>query len=217
MTIRVLLADDHIVVRQGLRALLAAEPDMEVVAEAGDGMTATRLAQELAPDVVVMDAAMPGMNGVAATREIAAKAPAAKIVALTMHTDRRFVREMLRAGACGYVQKGCSFEEVARAVRMAALGRPYLSAFVAGVVAKDYGSRLRKENGTGHFDLTPREREVLRLLAEGKSPKEIAVTFGVNVKTVSSHRRSIMIKLGITTMAGLIKYAIREGLTSPET
>lgn len=217
MAIRVLLVDDHIVVRQGLKALLAGEPDMAVVGEAGDGRTAAQLAQELLPDVIVMDVAMPGMNGAEATREIAAKAPDARIVALTMYADRRFVGEMLRAGARGYVQKGCSFEEVAQAIRMVASGHRYLSAFVAEIVAKDYGNRLRREEATGRFALTPREREMLRLLAEGNTPKEIATAFGVSVKTVSSHRRSIMLKLGIGNTAGLIKYAIREGLTSSET
>jgi two-component system response regulator NreC len=212
MSIRVLLADDHKIVRQGLRSLLEKQHGMEVIAEAEDGRTAVQLARKLSPDVVVMDIAMPDLNGIGATRQIIAEAPGVKVVALSMHSDKRFVTRMLRAGASGYLLKDCAFEELARAISAVVANQIYLSLGIAGVVVEDY---VRHVPETGP-SLTPRECEVLQLLAEGSSTKEIAARLHVSVKTVETHRRHIMEKLDIHTIAELTKYAIREGLTSPE-
>jgi len=216
MSIRILLADDHKIVREGLRALLEKQPGMEVIAEAEDGRTTVRLARELSPDVVIMDVAMPDLNGIGATDQIIAEAPDVKVVALSMHSDRRFVMEMFKAGASGYLLKDCAFEELARAVRAVAAGQTYLSPGIAGVVIKDYVRRLSETNSAFSI-LTSREHEVLQLLAEGKSTKQIASRLHVSVKTVETHRRHIMEKLDIHSVAELTKYAIREGLTPLET
>lgn len=213
MSIRVLLADDHRIVRQGLRGLLEKEGDIEVVAEAAEGRTALRLARDMCPDVVVMDIAMPDMNGIGATRHILAQAPGVKVVTLSMHSDRRFVAEMLKAGASGYLLKDCAFEELAQAVRTVAGGQTYLSPGIAGVVIRDYVRHL-SEVDSAYSALTPREQEVLQLLAEGKTIRQIASCLQVSMKTVETHRRHIMSKLDIHSIAQLTKYAIREGLTS---
>lgn len=215
MSIRILLADDHKILCEGLRALLENEPNMEVIADAADGRTTVKLARELSPDVVIMDVAMPGLNGIVATRQITDEVPGVKVVALSMHSDRRFVTAMLKAGALGYVLKECAFEELARAVHTVVKGIIYLSTKAADVVVKDYLRRLPETNSTAYCLLTPRECEVLQLLAEGKSTKQIASLLHVNIKTVQSHRRHIMEKLDIHSTSGLTKYAIREGLVSP--
>ncbi len=212
MSIGVLLADDHRIIRQGLRSLLEKQPDMEVVAEAENGRTAVQLARRLSPDVVVMDIAMPDLNGIEATQQIIAEAPGVKIVALSMHSDKRFVARMLKAGASGYLLKDCAFEELARAIRTVAVNQIYLSPGIAGVVVEDFVRHVSETDSS----LTPREREVLQLLAEGSSTKEIAARLQVSVKTVETHRRHIMEKLDIHTIAELTKYAIRQGLTSLE-
>jgi DNA-binding NarL/FixJ family response regulator len=230
---KVLLVDDHRIVREGLKSLLAAQPDMQVVAEAADGRQAVQLAKEMAPDVVVMDVAMPQLNGIEATRQIAADEPGMKVVALSMHSDRRFVSEALKAGASGYVLKDGAFDELISAIRAVVSDRVYLSPRVAGVVVEDYVRRLPARNGNGGhanpgtadeaaarrgaFDaLTPREREVLQLMAEGYATKEVAHRLHVSVKTVETHRRQIMEKLDLHSVAELTKYAIREGLTTLE-
>ena len=228
---KVLLADDHRIVREGLKSLLAAQPDMEVVAEAADGRQAVQMARDLAPDVVVMDVAMPQLNGIEATRQIAADEPGMKVVALSMHSDRRFVSEALKAGASGYVLKDGAFDELISAIRAVVSDKVYLSPRVAGVVVEDYVRRLPPRDGShvlhagaaaqparhGAFDaLTPREREVLQLMAEGYATKEVAHRLSVSVKTVETHRRNLMEKLGLDSVAELTKYAIREGLTSVE-
>lgn len=216
MTIRVLVADDHKILREGLRSLLESQDDMEVVAEAEDGRTAVGLARELKPDVVVMDVAMPDLNGIEATRQIVADSPNVAVIGLSMHSDRRFVAGMLSAGAYGYLLKDCTFDELVEAIRSVVAGRRYLSPAVTGVVVDDYVRRLTKEESVPCSVLTAREREVLQLLAEGKSTKEMASQLHVSVKTIETHRQKIMEKLGLHSVAELTKYAIREGLVSLE-
>ena len=217
MSTKILLADDHKITRQGLRSLLEKQPDMKVVAEAEDGREAVRLARELHPDVVIMDVSMPDLNGMAATRQILGKSKKVKIIALSMHSDTLFISEMLKSGASGYLLKDCAFEELREAIRTVIAGNIYLSPAISDVVVDDYLHRLSK---TGPSDsgevLTDREREVLQLMAEGKSTKQIARELYISVKTVETHRRQIMNKLNIHTVAELTKYAIRKGLTSLE-
>lgn len=210
MSIRVLLADDHKIVREGLRSLLEKQHGIEVIAEAENGRTAVRLARKLSPDVVVMDIAMPDLNGIGATFQIIAESPGVKVIALSMHSDRRFVARMFKAGASGYLLKDCAFEELDRAINAVVANQIYLSPGIAGVVVEDFVSHLPDT------DLTPRECEVLQLLAEGNGTKQIASRLHVSVKTIEAHRRQIMEKLGIHSIAELTKYAIREGLTSLE-
>jgi len=217
MSIRILLADDHKITRQGLRSLLEKQPDMEVVAEAEEGRTAVRLVRELVPNVVIMDVSMPDLNGMEATRQIVGEFPNVKIIALSMHSDSLFVTEMLRSGASGYLLKDCAFEELERAIRTVVADKTYLSPSISGLVVDDYLHRLSKADFSDSEVLTDREREVLQLMAEGKSTKQIALRLHISVKTVETHRRQIMNKLDIHTVAELTKYAIRKGLTSLET
>ena len=216
MSIRILLADDHKITREGLRSLLEKQQDMDVVAEAENGRTAVRLAHELLPNVVIMDVTMSDLNGVEAARQIVGRLPNVKIIALSMHSDSLFVTEMLRSGASGYLLKDCAFNELALAIRAVASGKTYLSPSISGVVVEDYLHRLTKTNSSSSEILTDREREVLQLMAEGKSTKQIALKLSISVKTVETHRRQIMNKLDIHTVAELTKYAIRKGLTSLE-
>lgn len=215
MSIRILLADDHEIVRQGLRSLLEKESDMQVVGEAADGRNAVRLAQELAPHVVLMDITMPDLNGVEATRQIIARDKSVRIIALSMHSGRRFMAETLKAGASGYLLKECAVAELIGAIRTVIAGRVYLSPRVTDIVVDDYVRHVPSSEGLGG-NLTAREREVLQLIAEGRTTKEIAGRLYVSVKTVEAHRAQIMEKLRIRSVAGLTKFAIHEGLTSPE-
>ena len=217
MNARILLVDDHKITRQGLRSLLEKENDMQVVAEAEEGRTAVRLVRELMPDLVIMDVSMPDMNGMEATRQIVAEFPAAKGIALSMHSDTLFATEMLKSGASGYLLKDCAFEELARAIRTVMDGKTYLSPSISSVVVEDYLHRLSKTDFSNADVLTNREREVLQPLAEGKSTKQIALKLHISVKTVETHRRQIMEKLDIHSVAELTKYAIRKGFTSLET
>ena len=213
MPIRILLADDHQIMRQGLSALLQGQPDMEVVAEAGEGRTALNLARELAPDVIVMDVAMPNLNGIETARMVGNELPNIKVIALSMHSDRRFVKEMLKAGAQGYLLKDCDPEELIRAIRSVIANQAYLSPQVAGSVIDGFVRQSVDAQGSAYSVLSSREREVLQLLAEGMSTKAISGRLNVSSKTIETHRRNIMDKLGIQNMAELIKYALREGLT----
>lgn len=217
MSIRILLADDHKITRQGLRSLLEKQDDMEVVAEAENGRIAFRLVDELLPDVVIMDVTMPDLNGVEATHQIVTKYPDVKVIALSMHSDSLFVTEMLRSGAAGYLLKDCAFEELTRAIRAVMDDKTYLSPSISGVVVEDYLHRLSKSHFSRSEVLTDREREVLQLMAEGKSTKQIALKLHISVKTVETHRRQIMNKLDIHTIAELTKYAVRKGITSLDT
>jgi DNA-binding NarL/FixJ family response regulator len=214
MSIAVVLADDHSILREGLRALLEQDPDLDVVGEAGDGRETVGVVGRLRPDVVVMDVAMPGLNGVDATRRIKAASPGVKVLALSVHTEAEFIHEMLHAGASGYVQKGCSVEELGRAIRTVAEGHTYLGPVAADVVASSYLRSPQPGHPPPPTTLTPREREVIQLIAEGGSAKQIAAALGVSVKTVSAHRRGAMDKLGLGGTADIVKYAIRAGLVS---
>jgi DNA-binding NarL/FixJ family response regulator len=215
MATRVFLVDDHKIMRQGLKSLLAREPDMEVVGEAEDGRLAIDQAREARPDVVLMDISMPGLNGIDATRRLVENAPGLKIVALSAHSDRNMVREILKAGAMGYVVKDSAVEELMQAVRTAIGGRVYLSPRVAGLVVEGFVEERGLGGPSGVFNrLTAREREVLQLMAEGKATKEVARALSVSVKTAETHRRAIMQKLDLHSVAELTKYAVREGLTS---
>ncbi len=214
MTIRVLIADDHKILRQGLITLLQGESDIEVVGEADDGYKTMELIKESQPDVVIMDVAMPNLNGVEVTRQVVAAFPGIRIIALSMHADRRFVVGMLAAGAWGYLLKDSAFEELALSIRSVMDYRVYLSPGIAGVVVKDYMDRLMASGSLDAAALTSRETEVLQLLAEGKTTADIASLLEISVKTVETHRKQIMDKLNLHSVAELTKYAIREGLTS---
>ncbi|MBW2278894.1 MAG: response regulator transcription factor [Deltaproteobacteria bacterium] len=210
-----MLVDDHAILRDGLRALLEQQDDMCVVAEAGDGREAVRLVGESEPAVVVIDIGMPELNGVEATKRIVAGHPDIKVIALSMHGDRRFVVEMLRAGVSGYVLKDSAAQELVQGIRQAIAGKVFLGTGVADVVVDEVLLRLEREDTTAQT-LTKREREVVQLLAEGASTREIAGKLFISVKTVETHRANIMRKLGLRSVAELTKYAIREGLTSVE-
>ena len=236
--LRVILADDHQIIRQGIRRLLDARDDMQVVGEADDGQQAIELVAAEHPDVVIADISMPRLNGVEATRRIRATDGHVKVVVLSVHTDPRIVNQCLGAGASGYVPKGASVEELAEAVRVAARGQVYLSPLISQAVVNDFrnpngaggsggavvgdgGTALDGQGGDGRERVVPvpdpglsaREREVLRLVAEGETTKGIAARLGVSVKTVETHRRKIMSKTGLGSVAELTKYALREGLT----
>ncbi len=212
---RILIADDHKIMRDGLRAILEKHPNMTVVGEAANGREAVAAAHKVKPDVVVMDVSMPDLNGIEAARKIVAKMPEVKIVALSMNSDRRYVLAMFAAGASGYLLKNSASEELTRAIEVVTSGQKYVSPLVSDtVIASAVGEPAAAEAGTKAAALTGREREVLQLLAEGRTSKEIATKLGVAVSTVETHRRQIMDKLAIRSIAELTKYAIREGLTS---
>ena len=214
MTTKILIADDHKILREGLRSMLQSEKGFEVVGEAGDGRTAVSMAMERHPDVVIIDIAMPDLNGIEATRQINAKLPRVKVIALSMYADGRFIRDVLDAGASGYLLKDSAFEELSGAIRAVAKGGMYLSPAITEVVIKNYVQSSPSVSRPARSILTAREREVLQPLAEGKTTKEIAGLLGVSVKTIETHRKQVMDKLKIRSVAELTKYAIREGLTS---
>ena len=207
MPLHILLADDHVVVRQGLRALLE-RAGFEVVGEAGDGQQAIRLAEELQPDVAVLDVAMPLLNGIDAARGIIKVSPRTRTLLLTMYTEGRNVLAGLRAGVRGVVVKSRAFDELLRAIQTICKGDTYLSPDVSNVVVESYVASA----DTREPYLRDRERQVLQLVAEGKTTKEVAATLGISVKTAESHRLKIMERLDIHDTAGLVRYAIREGL-----
>lgn len=210
-----MLVDDHKIVREGLSALLQKEPDLNVVAEIADGRTAVKMARKLLPNVVIMDIAMPDMNGLEAIRQIVAGASGVKVLALSMYSDRRFVARALNLGAVGYLLKECAFDELIHAIRVAAANQVYLSPRIAALVVQDYVGQLQETDSSVWSVLSARERETLQLIAEGKTTKEIGSILRISAKTVGSHRRRIMVKLKVKSVAGLTKYAIREGLTLP--
>lgn len=216
MQTRILLADDHRVMREGLASLLESQADMEVVQHASDGLQAVNLSRELNPHVVVMDLAMPGMNGIEATRRITNELPQAKVLCLSAHNDVRFVSAVLDAGASGYLLKDCAFEELVNAIHTVIGNQFYLSPGIAGTLVEDYKTRRPESEPSAFSKMTEREREVVQLLAEGYSTKEIATRLHLSVKTIGTHREHIMSKLNVQSLAAVTKYAIREGLTSVE-
>lgn len=214
--IRVLIADDHGVVRAGIRLLLGGAVEVQVVGEASNGLEAVRFAQDLRPDVVVMDVAMPGMSGIEATRQLRQVVPEARVLMLTMHSDEDYFFEAVRAGASGYVLKESSPGEVIDAVRTVARGGVAFHAELARKLLDDYLRRVESgEEGESYSRLTDREREILRLTAEGRSARETADLLTLSPKTVERHRTNIMDKLGLHNRSELIRYALRKGLISP--
>lgn len=216
MSTRILIADDHKIVRDGLRSLLQQDADRIVVGEAADGRSAVRLARELAVDLVIMDVGMPELNGIEATRLIVADRRDTRVIALSMHSDRSYVARALQAGASGYLLKDCAFEELDRAITVVGHGKVYLSPGVAGVVVEDYVRRLADAPDPELALITGKERQVLQLVAEGRTTKEIAAALHLSVKTIETHRQNLMAKLDVHSIAELTKLAIRAGLTRLE-
>ncbi len=212
--VRILIVDDHAVVRAGLRLLLSADPEMQIAGEAGDGAEALRLARDLAPDVVLMDISMPDMNGIEATRRIKALCPGVAVLALTMHEDDQYFFEMLAAGASGYVPKRAAPNDLISAIHAVKHGGVFLFPSVARLLVRDYLQRVEDEGEAGRpFDaLTDREREVLTCIAQGQSNQEIAEALSISIKTVNRHRENIMAKLNLHSRVELVHYAIEKGL-----
>ncbi len=214
MVKKILICDDHKIFREGLRALLEKQTDIKVVGEARDGIEAVRLAGELAPDIVIMDISMPGLNGIEASRKIAKAHKAARVVALSMHNDRKYVTEIFKAGARAYLLKDSAFEELLDAIKAVNCGRFFLSAGITSLVLSDYIKGSAGDPRSPFIMLSSREREVLQLLAEGLRTKEISHKLDLSIKTVETHRKKIMEKIGIQSIAGLTRYAVKEGLVS---
>jgi DNA-binding NarL/FixJ family response regulator len=214
MAIRLLLADDHRLFRDGLRTLLARDSEIEVVAETCDGLETVQAVNSFKPHVILMDISMPNMNGIESTRRIAKEHPKTRIIILSMHSDRRFVLESFRAGAFGYVLKDCSVDTLLDAIHCVFKNQFYLDKTIAKIVIKDYVNLNAEKPDSLFAVLSPREREVLQLMAEGYSTKEIADKISISIKTVETHRKQLMDKLNIHNIAQLTKYAIREGLTT---
>ncbi|MFA5252448.1 MAG: response regulator transcription factor [Phycisphaerae bacterium] len=215
MSIRIILADDHEILRHGISKSFEQESDFKVIGQASDGHSAVDLVRELSPDVVIMDIGMPDLNGVEATRKITKNHPKVKVIGLSMHSSDKYVREMFKAGASGYLLKNCSFEELTEAVRAVAGGKTYISSSIGDMIVKEYASKSDEEKSVFSV-LSEREREVLQLLAEGKTTKQIAKRLHISPKTVEAHRLRIMERLKIDNVAQLTKYAIQEGLTEAE-
>ncbi len=214
MAIKVLVADNHRLVREAICSLLRNEFDMDVVGQAEDGRLAVQLARELRPDVVVIETSMPNLNGIEATRQIVHELPQVKVLALSACSDRRSVCEMLKAGASGYLPKHCAFQELVSAIQDVVANRTYLSSHISGLVVDEYLHGASDQSKSTSSALTNREREVLRLIAEGNSTKLIARELSVSPKTIQWHRSQLMKKLSIESVAELVKYAITEGLTT---
>lgn len=213
MGIRIIIADDHEIMREGLRTLIEKHKDLEMVGEAGDGQSVIELARKIKPDIVIMDVHMKNLNGIVATRQIVSENPKVKVIGLSMHSERRFVLEMLKGGASGYLLKDNAFQELVQAVRAVMSGRIHLCPQIAAIILKDYLHNASLDKLTAFSVLTDRERQVLQFIAEGKTTKETASLLGVSTKTVETFRQQIMAKLDIHSIAGLTKFAIREGLT----
>jgi DNA-binding NarL/FixJ family response regulator len=210
----ILIVDDHKMIREGLRTLLVSQAGFTVIGEAGSGIDAIRMVRELEPDIVLMDINMPDLNGIEAARQIYSENPHIRILALSMYTDRQFAQEMFRAGAAGYILKGASFSELVEAIKTVMSGHRYISPPLAEILLEDYIGRLDAMPPNEKEVLTNREREVLQLLAEGKSNRQIADMLYVTVNTVDTHKKHIYDKLGLHSIAELTKYAISRGITS---
>lgn len=204
------MAEDHNIIRQGIRSLLEKNPEFEIVGEVNNGRDAIQKAAELSPDIALMDVNMPGLNGIEATRIIADNSPEAKVIALSVHSDDAYVSGMLMAGASGYLLKDCVLDELVSAIKTVMLGHVYLSSALTKNLVNEYRSIKSKNIDSYHSLLTEREREILQLLAEGQSTKQIAADLFISIKTVSTHRQHIMEKLNMTTIQDLVKFAIRE-------
>jgi len=213
MTTTILIVDDHQIMREGLGTLLEQEKGFQVVGDASNGREAIDMVEKHHPDVVIMDINMPDMNGTEATRRIKKVFPATRIVALSMHSDKHYVIEMLRAGASGYLLKDCSRSDIVNAVRTVARNKSYLGPDITGIIIEDYVRQSQAEASVDLPELTHKEREILQLIAEGKTSKEIAALLDIAPKTVETHRANIMHKLDLHTVAELTKYAIRHGIT----
>jgi len=213
---RIILADDHTIVRHGLNKLIQQQEGMEVIAQAADGHSAVELTRELSPDMVIMDIGMPDLNGIDATQQVIREFPQVKVIGLSMHSGKKFVIEMLKAGASGYLLKDCALEELTTAIKTVAAGRIYLSPAITDVVVENYVRNSTEKERSAFSLLSQREREVLQLMAEGKTTKQIGLQLHISPKTVEGHRLRLMSKLNMDSVAKLTKYAIQEGLTSPE-
>jgi len=216
MSIQVLLADDHEIMLEGLKQLLRNTGDIDVIGVVKDGRTTVATALKCRPDITIMDISMPSLNGIEATRKITEELPDIKIIILSMHTGQEFISEALRAGAHGYVLKECAFEELTEAIYTVYNNKMYLSRDITGTVVRDYVRKITSDNTPVATQLTDREREVLQLIAEGNSTKEIASILYVSGKTIDTYRRNLMKKLNMKSIAELTKYAIRAGFTSLE-
>ncbi len=215
MTVRVLLADDHALVRGGIRRILEAEPDLTVVAEASDGAQAVDLARSTAPDLAVLDISMPRMTGLQAAREISRRAPGVRTLMLSMHDNEQYFFSALQAGASGYVLKSAADEDLVAACRAAMRGESFLYAGVASALVRDFLDRMRRGERMPKSVLTPREEEVVKLIAEGRSSREIARDLVISHRTVERHRANVLTKLGMRDRTELTRYAIRAGLIEP--
>jgi len=214
MSTRLILADDHAILRYALSKSFQQHEGINVVGQTRDGRSTVKLAKELLPDVVVMDIGMPDLNGMEATRQIVRDCPGVKVLALSMHSSNKYVREMFRAGAKGYVIKDCLFEELLHAIQTVVEGKVYVSPLVGETIVEDYTSKY--DDKSAFNVLSKRERELLQLLAEGKTTKQAAALMQISPKTARAHRLRIMNKLVIDNVAQLTKYAVQEGLTVPE-
>ena len=213
--IRVLLADDHTLIRAGLRMVVVSQPDFTVVGEANDGREAVALAEQLKPDVVVMDIGMPSLNGIEACRQIHDSLPGSQVIMLSMHSDEGYVLRALKAGAKGYMLKDSAEADLASAIRAVTAGKSFFSPAVSKILLEDYMRKLKRTGAEDSFDLlSPREREVLQLVAEGKSSKEVANLLSLSVYTVETHRAKLMQKLNLHNIPELILYAVRKGVIS---
>lgn len=216
MSVSIILADDHRIMRHGLSEAVKNEDDMEVIGQAENGREVISLAKKLSPDVIIMDIAMPELNGIEATRQIIKEHPGTRVIALSMHSNKKLIHEMFKAGAKGYLLKDCEYEELINAVRLVMKDKIYLSPSITGIVVDNYMLSSNDDKASAFTMLSDREREVLQLLAEGRTTKQIALKLHVSPKTVEGHRSRIMHKLDIDDIANLTKYAIQEGLTSPD-
>lgn len=209
-----MIVDEHKILREGLATLISRQPNMEIVGEATNGREAIELVDKVSPDLILMDVAMPSLNGIEATRKIKSKHPNIEIIGLSLHSDRRYVLGMIEAGASGYLLKECAFEELVRAINTVMSKKKYLSPEISDILIDEYAKKTAKEKPIVYSKLTPREREILQLIAEGYNTKEIASQLFLSIKTVETHRRHIKKKLKVESVADLTKIAIKEGLTT---